>query len=75
MTDYRSFYLELKKNDIAGSTEATLDVTDIPFIEPANDNSPAKARLATLRRTLFRRLSQPAVSWLMSARQFHRHTP
>ena len=54
MTDYRSFYLDFSQNDFAESTEAGLDVTDIPFIEPANDNKPVKARLATRGRTLFR---------------------
>jgi len=56
MTDCRSFYLEFTQNDSAGSTEAALNLTDIPFVQPANDNNPAKARLATRGRILLRRL-------------------
>jgi hypothetical protein len=56
MTDCRSFYLEYTQNDSAGLTEAALNLTDIPFVQPANDNKLAKARLATRGRALFRRL-------------------
>jgi hypothetical protein len=56
MTDCRSFYLESTQNDSAAPTEAALNVNDIPFVEPANDNKPAKVRLAARGRTLLRRL-------------------
>jgi len=56
MTDCRSFYLECTQNESAESTETALNDTDIPFIEPANDNEPAKARLAERGRTLLHRL-------------------
>jgi hypothetical protein len=56
MTDCRSFYLELKQSDFAETTEGAVDVTDIPFVEPANDNEPARAQLLGRGQALLRRL-------------------
>ena len=56
MTDGRSFYLESKQNDFAEPTAEAIDITDIPFVEPANDNEPARARLLERGQALVRRL-------------------
>ena len=50
MADCRSFYLD------AEPTEGPPDITDIPFVEPANDNEPARAEFSTRSRALLRRL-------------------
>jgi hypothetical protein len=54
MTEHRSFYLDSKQNDFAEFSE--IDHSDIPFVDPANDNEPTKARLSARNRALMRRL-------------------
>ncbi len=54
MTEGRSFYLDSKQNDFAEFSE--IDYSDIPFVDPANDNEPTKARLSARSRALVRRL-------------------
>jgi hypothetical protein len=49
MTEHRSFYLDSKQNDFAEFSE--IDHSDIPFVDPANDNEPTKAR-ALMRRLM-----------------------
>ena len=52
MTERRSFYLNSKQNDFAEFSE--IDYSDIPFVDPANDDEPA--RLSARSRALMRRL-------------------
>jgi len=54
MTERRSFYLDSKQNDFAEFSE--IDHSDIPFVDPANDNEPTKARPSARSRALMRRL-------------------
>ncbi len=54
MTEHRSFYLDSRQHDLAEFSE--LDHSDIPFVDPANDNEPTKARLSARSRDLMRRL-------------------
>ena len=54
MTEHGSFYLNSKQNDFAEFSE--IDHSDIPFVDPANDNEPTKARLSARSRALMRRL-------------------
>jgi len=54
MTERRSFYLDSKQNDFAELSE--IDHSDIPFVDPANDNEPTKARPSARSRALMRRL-------------------
>jgi hypothetical protein len=58
MEKCRSFYLECKQNDFAEPIEEAcrLDFTDIPLIDPANDNEPARVRLSARSQALLRRI-------------------
>ena len=58
MKKCRSFYLDSKQNDFAEPIEEAcrLDFTDIPLVDPANDNEPARVRLSACSRALLRRL-------------------
>jgi hypothetical protein len=53
MTEHGSFYLDSKQSDFAEFSEID---SDIPFVDPANDNEPTKARLSARNRALMRRL-------------------
>ncbi len=55
MTEHRSFYLDSEQNDFAEFSE--IDHSDIPLVDPANDNEPTKARLSARSRALMRRLT------------------
>ena len=63
MEKCRSFYLDCKQHDFGEPTEEAswLDFTDIPFIDPANDNEPTIVPLSVRRRALLpsRSLNQP----------------
>jgi hypothetical protein len=65
MDTRRSFYLASKEDDFAEPAPSPLDFSDIPFIEPANDNLRTKDRLSARCASLLRRLivlhSQPLV--------------
>jgi hypothetical protein len=54
----RSFYLHSKQNDFAELNEdmSQLDFTDIPFVEPANDNELTRTRLSARCQTFLGRL-------------------
>ena len=54
MTEHRSFYVDSKQSDFAEFSE--IDLSDISFVDPANDNEPKKARLSARSRALMRRL-------------------
>jgi hypothetical protein len=58
MDTCRSFYLNSKQDDFAEIDAETRqpDTTDIPYVIPANDNSPTKVRLSVRCWTLLRRL-------------------
>jgi hypothetical protein len=58
MEKCRSFYLDSKQNDFAEPIEEAcrLDFTDIPLVDPANDNEPAKVQLSARSGALLRRL-------------------
>jgi hypothetical protein len=54
----RSFYLASRQDDfdVPVPDEAPLDLTDIPYVIPANDNLRTKDRLSTRCGALLRRL-------------------
>jgi hypothetical protein len=54
----RSFYLASRQDDfdVPAPDEASVDLTDIPCIIPANDNVQTKDRLSTRCGALLRRL-------------------
>jgi hypothetical protein len=52
MTERRSFYLDSRQNDFAEFGE--IDLCDIFFVDPANDNEPTKARPSVCSRSLMR---------------------
>ena len=54
MTEHRSFYLDSEQNDFAEFSE--IDHSDIPFVDPANDNERTKGPLSARNRALMRRL-------------------
>jgi len=58
MDKCRSFYLDSRQNDFAEPIEEAcrLDFTDIPLVDPANDNEAARERLSARGRALIRRL-------------------
>ena len=58
MEKCRSFYLDSKQNDFAEPIEEAcrLDFTDIPLVDAANDNEPARVRLSARSQALIRRL-------------------
>jgi hypothetical protein len=58
MDTRRSFYLASRQDDfdVPAPDEASVDLTDIPCITPANDNVWTKDRLSTRCGTLLRRL-------------------
>ena len=51
MTEHRSFYLNSKQNDFAEFSE--IDLSDIPFVDPANDNEPTHQSPAACRKSCF----------------------
>jgi hypothetical protein len=55
MDTRRSFYLA-SRQDVPAPDEAPLDLTDIPYVIPANDNLRTKDRLSTRCGALLRRL-------------------
>ena len=54
----RSFYLAARQDDfdVPAPDEASVDLTDIPYIIPANDNVRTKDRLSVRCGALIRRL-------------------
>ena len=58
MEKCRSFYLDCKQHDFGEPIEeaSRLDFTDIPFIDPANDNELTRVPLSVRSRALLRRL-------------------
>jgi hypothetical protein len=54
----RSFYLAARQDDfdVPAPDEPPVDLTDIPYIIPANDNAQAKERLSARCGALLRRL-------------------
>jgi hypothetical protein len=58
MDKRRSYYLHSKQDDFAepAADESRLDLDDIPFIIPANDNVRTKDALSARRGSLLRRL-------------------
>ena len=54
MTECRSFYLDSKQNDFEEFSK--IDLSDIPFVDPANDNEPTRVRPSARSRSLMRRL-------------------
>jgi hypothetical protein len=58
MDTRRSFYLAARQDDfdVPAPDEARVDLTDIPYVTPANDNTRTKDRLSTRCGALLRRL-------------------
>jgi hypothetical protein len=59
MDTRRSYYLLSRQNDFSELDAAELDdfdISDIPWVNPANDNAPTKVRLTARCTALFRRL-------------------
>jgi hypothetical protein len=58
MDTRRSFYLASRQDDfdVPAPDEAPVDLTDIPYIIPANDNVQTKERLSARCGALLRRL-------------------
>ena len=57
----RSFYLAAQQDDfdLPAPDAAGVDFADIPYVTPANDNTPTKNRLSTRCGVLLRRLIGP----------------
>jgi hypothetical protein len=56
MDTRRSFYLASKEDDFAEQAASRFNISDIPFIMPANDNSRARDSLSARCGSLLRRL-------------------
>jgi hypothetical protein len=58
MNAHRCFYLSSKQNDFAefDAEKGQLEMVDIPYVTPANDNLPTRFRLSARCRVLLRRL-------------------
>jgi hypothetical protein len=59
MDTRRSYYLQSNQDDFSerdGTELGAFDTSDVPWVIPANDNAPTKARLAARCGALFRRL-------------------
>ncbi len=67
MDKCRSFYLDSRQNDFAEPIEEAcrLDFTDIPLVDPANDNEAAREQLSARGRALIQ-------SWSRLSEQFFR---
>jgi hypothetical protein len=54
----RSFYLAARQDDfdVPDPDEPPVDLTDIPYVTPANDNARSKGRLSSRCGVLLRRL-------------------
>ena len=60
MDTRRSYYLDSKEDDFAEpAAESRLDLDDVPFVMPANDNVRTKDRLSARGGSLLRRLIAP----------------
>jgi hypothetical protein len=67
MAASRSYYLNSRQDDFAepDAEAGTVDVIDIPYITPANDNSRTKNRLSIRCSILLRRLiALHSMRWL-----------
>ena len=58
MDTRRSYYLQSNQDDFSELDAETRpsDITDVPYVTPANDNVPTKVRLAARCGALLRRL-------------------
>ena len=57
MDTRRSFYLASRRDfDVPAPDESSVDLTDIPYITPANDNVQTEERLSARCGALLRRL-------------------
>ena len=60
MTEHGSFYLDSRQNDFAEFSE--IDHSDIPFVDPANDNEPTKARPSDIGFEIGRACQRPCMT-------------
>jgi hypothetical protein len=58
MDTRRSYYLQSNQDDFSELDDETcrFDTSDVPYVNPANDNAPTKMRLAARCGALLRRL-------------------
>ena len=58
MDTRRSYYLQSNQDDFSELDAETrqFDTSDVPYVNPANDNAPTKMRLAARSGALLRRL-------------------